>query len=321
MLVAAWLLAFGTVAAGLAARKRRSVVTWTALGALLGPPGLLVLGLAPPGRCWYCAAPTEGWLTACGWCGEDVRGPTRPEWATAASTARPGRAEALAADATATTESDPEVPPDSLVAGPMGARPTRRGARTASTASLSTLPGPVASLRGRSSADGNISFGPEPSSLARGPAPVRNRTRQAAPLAAEPATRDIERSFAPLTASLSGAPADVTRDDHGRVLVLASGIYVTGSRSLVVGARYGIGLLGGQLQILGPVDVDPMATAIRRPLKGLDATGVTGRLIITADNSGRDRFALVFMSIAGGSAEYIADAISAAVNDSRSVAS
>lgn len=64
-----------------------------------------------------------------------------------------------------------------------------------------------------------------------------------------------------------------------------------------------------------------MATAIRRPLKGLDATGVTGRLIITADNSGRDRFALVFMSIAGGSAEYIADAISAAVNDLRSVAS
>jgi hypothetical protein len=131
---------------------------------------------------------------------------------------------------------------------------------------------------------------------------------------------DPEPLFQPAAASPARA-VEVPATDGATVVVLASGVYVTGSRSLTAGARYGIGLLRDQLQILGPVDVDPAASAIRRPLRGLDATGVTGRLIITADNTGRDRFALVFMSIAGGSAESIADTIVAAVNDSRAVRS
>ncbi len=100
-----------------------------------------------------------------------------------------------------------------------------------------------------------------------------------------------------------------------RTIVLASAIYVTGSRGLQAGSRYGISIVGDDLRILGPVDIDPAAVAIRHTLSGLDATGLQGRLIITATDGRRDQFALVFMSVAGGSPEGVADAIVAAAGE------
>lgn len=100
-----------------------------------------------------------------------------------------------------------------------------------------------------------------------------------------------------------------------RTVVLASAIYVTGSRGLQAGSRYGIALVGGDLRILGPVDINPTGVAIRHPLSGMDATGLQGRLIITATDGRRDQFALVFMSVAGGSPEGVADAIIAAAGE------
>ena len=73
--VAAWLIGFGAAAAMFAVRRRREPGTWAILGAILGPAALALLRVAPPGRCWSCAAPTEGWLTLCPWCGEDIREP------------------------------------------------------------------------------------------------------------------------------------------------------------------------------------------------------------------------------------------------------
>jgi hypothetical protein len=105
-----------------------------------------------------------------------------------------------------------------------------------------------------------------------------------------------------------------------RDVILASAIYVTGSRGLQAGSRYGIAIHGGQLRILGPVDVDPAAVAMVHALQGIDATGLQGRLIITAVEGRRDHLALVFMSLAGGSTEAIADAIVAAAAEPRSVA-
>ena len=92
-------------------------------------------------------------------------------------------------------------------------------------------------------------------------------------------------------------------------VVLASAIYVTGTRGLQAGSRYGIALVGYDLRILGPVDTDPTAVAILHSLRGVDATGLQGRLIITAGDGRRDRLALVFMAVAGGSPEGVADAI------------
>jgi hypothetical protein len=100
-----------------------------------------------------------------------------------------------------------------------------------------------------------------------------------------------------------------------RNVVLASAIYMTGSRGLLAGSRYGIALVGEDLHILGPVDVDPTAVVIVHSLRGVDATGLQGRLIITAGERRRDRLALVFMSVAGGSAEGVAETIVTAASE------
>lgn len=107
----------------------------------------------------------------------------------------------------------------------------------------------------------------------------------------------------------SGAEATEARET-----ILASAVYVTGTRGLQAGSRYGIALIGTNLGILGPVDVDPSAIVVLRQLRGLDATGEQGQLIITADESVRSKFALVFMSLAGGTPERVAEIIAAAAS-------
>ena len=103
-------------------------------------------------------------------------------------------------------------------------------------------------------------------------------------------------------------------DLESREIVLASAIYVTGTRGLQAGSRYGIALVGTNLAILGPVDVDPSAVVVLRPLRGLDATGAQGQLIVTADEGFRGRFAMVFMALAGGTPERVAEIIATAAS-------
>jgi hypothetical protein len=103
-------------------------------------------------------------------------------------------------------------------------------------------------------------------------------------------------------------------DLEGREIVLASAIYVTGTRGLEAGSRYGIALIGTNLGILGPVDVDPSAIVVLRPLHGLDATGAQGQLIITSDEGFLNRFAMVFMALAGGTPERVAEIIATAAS-------
>jgi hypothetical protein len=146
--------------------------------------------------------------------------------------------------------------------------------------------------------------------------------------AAEPAAEPVHAMQARLGAPAAGAAATTAattaatrhpqaaaipgRPEDAHDVILASAVYVTGSRGLQAGSRYGIALIGPNLGILGPVDVDPTAIAIVRPLRGLDANGIQGQLIITAAEGSRDRFALVFMSVAGGTPEGVAEVIAAA---------
>ena len=142
----------------------------------------------------------------------------------------------------------------------------------------------------------------------------------------EPAVDPVRRLKASLgrtTQSIGAATARMPAPQQAhpfadpRNVILASAIYVTGSRGLLAGSRYGIALFGEDLRILGPVDVDPGAVAIRHALRGMDATGLQGRLIITATDGRRDQLALVFMSVAGDSPEGVADAIIAAATELR----
>ena len=82
------------------------------------------------------------------------------------------------------------------------------------------------------------------------------------------------------------------------VQTVSSGVYVTGTVGLAVGSRYAIQLDGIDLRVLGPLDQKPKHVAFERALDGIDATGLDGRLIVTA-SSGRGGIVLVFMSIEG----------------------
>ena len=256
---------------------------WAFFGAVLGPAALALLALAPPGRCWSCAAPTLGWMTMCPWCGEDIREP-----ATQQSVA-------------------PVHAPLTVIEG-SAAAPTRSRTprRTAARGERHAYRGAVADA-GRDDRS-----------------PMREQTRRgtsAATASLEPAADPVHRMNARLgrTGSLAAAqPKSVPPpDDETANRVLASAVYVTGSRGLLAGSRYGIALADDRLEILGPVDADPSAVAMTHPLDGIDATGLQGRLIVTAGEGRRDRLALVFMSVAGGSAEGVADAIVEAAGDRR----
>ena len=66
-------LAFGPLAAWLAARRQRNPAVWLLFGALLGPLALVLIQIAPPGRCWNCSEPTAGFESLCSTCGVDLR--------------------------------------------------------------------------------------------------------------------------------------------------------------------------------------------------------------------------------------------------------
>ncbi|HET7030622.1 MAG TPA: hypothetical protein VFI34_08930 [Candidatus Limnocylindrales bacterium] len=71
-------IAFGPLAAWLASRRLRNPAAWLVLGALTGPIALLVLIMAPPGRCPACGEPTAGFARDCIVCGERLDGESRP---------------------------------------------------------------------------------------------------------------------------------------------------------------------------------------------------------------------------------------------------
>jgi hypothetical protein len=83
---------------------------------------------------------------------------------------------------------------------------------------------------------------------------------------------------------------------------LATAVYVAGSTNLQSGHRYGIAIRESRLQILGPTEVQPERVALDRPLAGLEARSVEGRLIL-ADPNG---FVLAFMAVAGPSTRDLA---------------
>jgi len=63
---------FAPLTAWFAARRSRRPVIWFVFGALIGPLALVLLALAPPGRCPSCGAPVDGWPTSCRHCGRPL---------------------------------------------------------------------------------------------------------------------------------------------------------------------------------------------------------------------------------------------------------
>jgi hypothetical protein len=106
----------------------------------------------------------------------------------------------------------------------------------------------------------------------------------------------------------AGATIAVPPDHADAGEVLATGVYFGGTAGLVVGSRYAIVKHGLQLRLLGPVDRDPSAIALERPLAGLTATAIGERLIIS-EGSG-NRLAIALGSFAGASGPELEVALS-----------
>lgn len=117
---------FGPLTGWIAGRRDRNPIVWLVFGALLGPIALLILAVAPPGRCPRCDAPVQGWQARCPVCGGPLSSHARAE----SATPRPATASA-AIDATRETiarlwpaRRDPPAPPTPLPVGRL-ARPSR----------------------------------------------------------------------------------------------------------------------------------------------------------------------------------------------------
>jgi hypothetical protein len=135
-----WVGGFGLAAARFARRVDRSGPAWLVFGAILGPIALLLLGLAPHGRCQACANPTRGWPTMCAWCGErlevtpwrPLRFSTTPDVrAKAAADLRPRVATEVGSDVSRRDEPEvapevvPNVAPEVVPAAGTGPAPSR----------------------------------------------------------------------------------------------------------------------------------------------------------------------------------------------------
>ena len=72
-------LVFGPATAWLAARRHRNPALWLLYGAVTGPLAMVVMLLAPPGRCPACWETTSGFASTCWTCGANMRlTPRRP---------------------------------------------------------------------------------------------------------------------------------------------------------------------------------------------------------------------------------------------------
>jgi hypothetical protein len=99
------------------------------------------------------------------------------------------------------------------------------------------------------------------------------------------------------------------------VAILGSGVYAGGNRRLEPGNRYLLARVVDELQILGPVHLDPASIADRVPLAAIDAFVLEERLIIES----RDGRADISMSFVAVSLQQGVD-IQAALGTSRSAA-
>lgn len=228
---------------------------WMVYGALLGPVALILLWVAPPGRCATCQASVRGWTTTCEWCGNRV--------AVRSASASPGEKDGKPLLAPAAT---------AKAATATGSADIRRTIESTTDARIRERLTSISARRGDD---------PTPASGSATPTP----------LAAVPDLTDRR--------------------------ILASGIYITGTLSLVAGSRYALEVGGGTLRVLGPVDIDPSTVALTQDLTGMEATGFDERLILTFGGGGRHGMVLVFSALEGSTAAGVSAAIISAARSTR----
>jgi hypothetical protein len=304
-----WAVGFATLTAAIAERRDRNRSAWLVLGAILGPIGLLLLMVVPPGLCRGCGTPTRGMLWTCWWCGQDVTEapraePQPPDLAKRRMPARraPRAARAPERNQPPTEPSDPTHWPEWILTADEPTAPASRSKRGAQASSSEVGPAIVNSA----------AAGPPATSPTTGPAMARSapsspprapvaRTSPPVPVSPIRATGAADPGPGPALTGAGPSPAN-----GGETVPLATAIFVTGSGRLEPGRRYGIAMVGASLRFLGPTDLNPGVVALERPLAGLQAQAMEGRIVISEPMS---RLVLAFMSVSGPSTATLAETI------------
>jgi hypothetical protein len=150
-----------------ATRRARNPGAWFVLGALTGPIALLLLAVAPPGRCPECDSVIDGWAAACDRCGEPLDARIRP--------ASPPPS--IAGPVDAARGSSTPVPEDASYRPP---RPV-------------PLPTPIASARGNTRRDARSGWPDRPmaSPMSLGVRPTFTPSNYVAATMADPPSGDV----------------------------------------------------------------------------------------------------------------------------------
>lgn len=284
-------LAFAALSAWLAARRARVPAVWAVFGALLGPIAIVLLAAAPPGSCPRCEEPLPGWPARCSRCGLSLRSMvvvrvprSWPFAHVAASAVAPRPVDMARPIATAQDGIGPLPAPARSHRAPLGPaerpRVDGRSRRSQSPPAL-TIVAPT----GRPWAHPRDAAGRARAGGTTHPDRVASATT--------PQSRVGRRRSTPTRSA-----------DEPSLVVLATGVYVTGTVGLRPGVRYSINRRGDRLVILGPVDLSPERQQLDWPVTKLDVTVFGERLVIA--HEGR---MIAFQSLAGVDGERLAVAL------------
>lgn len=267
ILAVIWIVGYGFDAFRLARDRRRSPARWLVYGAVLGPLGIRILRLAPPGCCNTCLNPVRGWSIWCSYCGCDAR----ENWD------MPGvawRAGPEAGPARLAVIGRPEGDPTAIPTASQAAGPAAR-ASSSRTAGAGRSTAAAASPKARTSAGRRSS-----PSQARKPAGSRSPTTQPRrPVARKPTV----------------SSAETTGQERPRYM--ASAVFVEGSEPLERGARYELAVDGDDLRITGRARSLPGGRVLSRRLREVQMTSTAERLVIAGTSERLAAFHLVFDSV------------------------
>jgi hypothetical protein len=267
-------LLFAPLSSYVAGRRARSPLVWFGLGVVIGPFALLLLLLAPPGRCLECGTGVRGWPRACDGCGARLVGAI-------------GGGPAVDASEPAATRPAPPATAEQAPPGPVLVR-TVGGASPAAPALVTPRPVLVPSPP------------PVEPPVIILPTATRAGARWQSPRGGSAAAASPE--------STAARRRYRKEQDHvaPSAQLIGSGIYLGGSAPsgtnvarLDVGDRYGLARDGDELQILGPVTFDPERIVARVPLAGAEVERIADRLVVHGGVAARG-LAVAFAGIAVG---------------------
>ena len=311
-----------------AARRLRHPGVWFVLGALIGPLALVLLALAPPGRCPACDTPVRGWAEWCEGCGrrlpntawsgqleprpsaearaERVQEPARsvpaesPPVRSVPVASVPARSVPAASVPVASVPAR-SVPAKSVPAKSVPVRSVPVASVPAKSVSARSVPAksvpaesvPAKSVSARSVPAKSPPTASVPAALPRERVSGRRGSARAieAPTASTP-PRPIAPPPTPAVAAVSG-PADQKAVD-----VLSTGVYLSGNVGLQVGATYALARAGDHFRIFGPVDVGQLTVRHEGPIEEYEVVAVGERVVITG--RGRHSSLAMLLWLVGG---------------------